>query len=73
MYAYCSSGSSESTQDLVFCGHSIIAENGEMLCENSALADTGYMLVQDGDVATNGTSAEDAAIRSYLEGGFYYE
>ena len=34
---------------------------------------SGYVLVRDGDVATTGTSAEDAAIRNYLESGFYYE
>ena len=48
--------------------------NGRPLCEVRQISSlSGYMLVQDGDVATNGTSAEDAAIRSYLEGGFYYE
>ena len=34
---------------------------------------SGYILVQDGDVAINGTSTEDAAVRQYLESGFYYE
>ena len=33
----------------------------------------GYMIIQDGDVALNATSAEDAKVRAYLEGGFYYE
>lgn len=48
--------------------------NGRPLCEVRQISSlTGYMLVQDGDVATNGTSAEDAAIRNYLESGFYYE
>ena len=50
IYAYASAGYSESTSDLVFSGHSIIAENGTILCENSDLADTGYMLVQDCDL-----------------------
>lgn len=48
--------------------------NGRPLCEVRQINNlSGYMLIQDGDVATNGTSAEDAAIRNYLEGGFYYE
>lgn len=32
-YIYCSSGEGESTQDLVFGGHNIIAENGTILAE----------------------------------------
>lgn len=48
--------------------------NGRPLCDVRQIGTlSGYMLVQDGDVAINGTSAEDAAVRNYLEGGFYYE
>ena len=48
--------------------------NGRPLCDVRQISSlSGYMLVQDGDVAINGTSAEDAAVRNYLEGGFYYE
>ena len=48
--------------------------NGRPLCDVRQISTlSGYMLVQDGDVAINGTSAEDAAVRNYLEGGFYYE
>jgi len=50
IYAFASAGFTESTSDLVFSGHSIIAENGTVLCENSSLTDTGYMLVQDCDL-----------------------
>ena len=50
IYAFASAGYTESTADLVFSGHSIIAENGTVLCENSALTDTGYLLVQDCDL-----------------------
>lgn len=48
--------------------------NGRPLCQVRRI-DTlsGYMIIQDGDVTINGTSAEDREIRSYLEGGFYYE
>ena len=50
LYAYCSSGSSESVQDLVFCGHSIIAENGTLLAQNDKIIDNDYMMVMDADL-----------------------
>ena len=50
VYAYASAGYTESTSDLVFSGHSIIAENGTVLAENAALTDTDYLLVQDCDL-----------------------
>ena len=50
VYAYCSSGSSESTQDLVFSGHSIIAENGGVLAQNEKVIDNDYMLITDADL-----------------------
>ena len=34
---------------------------------------SGYVMVQDGDVPIDGTASEAAEIRSYLEGGFFYE
>lgn len=34
-YVYCSAGDGESTTDLVFSGHNIIAENGRVLAENN--------------------------------------
>ena len=52
VYAYCSSGSSESTQDLVFSGHSIIAENGKVLAQNAKLIDNDYLLLADADLGT---------------------
>lgn len=50
IYAFCSSGYTESTQDLVFSGHSVIAENGLVLAENPNQLDTDYMLVHDCDL-----------------------
>ncbi len=50
IYAYCSSGCTESTQDLVFCGHSVISENGDTLAENKKQIDTDYLLIQDADL-----------------------
>ena len=48
--------------------------NGYPVCNPKTISNlSGYILVRDGDVATNGTSTEDAAIKNYLETGFYYE
>lgn len=37
-YVYCDAGLGESTQDLVFAGHNIIAENGKILSESKRFA-----------------------------------
>lgn len=48
--------------------------NGRPLCQVKTISTlSGYMIIQDGDVTINGTAAEDAKIRNYLESGFYYE
>lgn len=47
-YIYCSAGDGESTQDMVFSGHNIIAENGAILAE-SKLFENG-MTVSEIDV-----------------------
>ena len=49
-YVLVSAGYTESTQDTVFSGHSIIAEKGRILKENEHLLDAGYMLVCDSDL-----------------------
>ena len=50
IYAFCSAGYTESTSDLVYSGHSLIAENGKILAENAVPIATDYMLVQDCDL-----------------------
>ena len=50
VYAFCSAGVTESTQDLVFSGHSLLAQNGRLLGENPDLAATDYMLIRDADL-----------------------
>ena len=50
IYAYCSAGYTESTSDLVFSGHSVIAENGTLLAESEGVVASDYMLVQDCDL-----------------------
>ncbi|MGN0976604.1 MAG: NAD(+) synthase [Faecousia sp.] len=50
VYAYCSAGSTESTQDLIFSGQSIIAENGVILAQAREPIASDYLLVQDCDL-----------------------
>ena len=50
VYAYVSAGSTESTTDMVFSGHSIVAENGRLLAESLPGQLTDYMLVTDCDL-----------------------
>ena len=50
VYAYCSAGWTESTQDLVFSGQSFVAENGVILQESKELIATDYLLIQDCDL-----------------------
>ncbi len=55
-YAYSSAGPTESTTDLVFGGHCLIAENGKLLKESPRVGDGGpidrgtYFITQDVDV-----------------------
>ncbi|MBO5836836.1 MAG: NAD(+) synthase [Oscillospiraceae bacterium] len=66
-YAFCSAGATESTQDLVFSGHSVIAQKGKVLAQNEKDIDSDYMLITDVDLgairADRGQSAtfRDAA------------
>lgn len=50
VYAYASAGCTESTQDLIFSGHSLIAENGTLLAEHQEPISTDYLLIQDVDL-----------------------
>ena len=49
IYAFVSAGYTESTQDLVFSGHSMVTEDGDLLQENQQQLQTDYLLVQDAD------------------------
>jgi len=49
-YVYASAGAEESTTDLVFSGHSIIAENGAIKAENQKLIDSNYLITYDIDI-----------------------
>lgn len=51
-----------------------IALNGRPLRKKKKINTlSGYVLVQNGDVPIPGTRDEQAKIKAYLEGGFYYE
>ncbi len=49
-YIYASSGVGESTTDLVFGGHCIVAENGVLLAESERFRRGGHLLVVDVDL-----------------------
>lgn len=49
-YVYASSGVGESTTDLVFGGHAIIAESGDILAESERFVDANQLIVSDIDV-----------------------
>ena len=74
VYAYCSAGMMESTQDGVYSGHSMIAENGSILAENEVVADTGYMIVMDCDLGKvrslrrRDPLFQNRMVRNYSEG-----
>ena len=50
IYAFCSAGITESSQDLLYSGHSAIAQCGTVLTENKEALQTDYLLVHDGDL-----------------------
>ena len=50
VYVFASAGYTESTSDLIFSGHSIMAENGRILAEQRDLPAADYMCVQDFDL-----------------------
>ena len=49
-YVYCSAGYGESTQDLVYSGAALIAENGHILAENQRFSLTDSLIAADLDI-----------------------
>ncbi len=49
-YAFCSAGCKESTSELVFSGHSLIAENGKIIAEQTESISSDYMIISDVDL-----------------------
>lgn len=50
-YAYASAGVGESTTDLVFSGHCLIAENGTLLSESTRFSRSASLAIADIDIA----------------------
>lgn len=51
-----------------------LSDIGRPLCEVRTLGSlSGYMQVRSGDIPLNGTAEEQAAVRAFLESGFFYE
>lgn len=51
-----------------------IPERGRPLCQREKISDlSGYVLCAEGDISAPATMSELMSIKSYLEGGFYYE
>ena len=70
IYAYVSAGSTESTADLVYSGHSMIVENGTVLKENENLIDSDYMIVQDCDLGR--IRAERQKNPTFRQAAYFY-
>lgn len=49
-YVYANAGMGESTQDLVFSGHSLIAENGSLLAEKKPFDEKNRFIISDIDI-----------------------
>ena len=53
-----------------------LAHHGRPLCQNVVMQNVtsgSYCLAMDGDIQISGTAGEQAALKEFLEGGFYYE
>ncbi len=59
-YVYCSSGVHESTQDIVFGGHCLIAENGTLLTESERFRRDAFMIAADVDIERVRADRRDA-------------
>ena len=70
IYAYTSAGCTESTSDLIYSGHSIIAENGRILAENGQPVTTDYCLVMDCDLGK--VRADRRRTQNYGAAGEHY-
>lgn len=69
-YLYVSAGCEESTTDLVFSGHSIIAENGSIRNESKDFIASDYLLVADLDLER--LQKERMKCKSYGDSRKYY-
>ncbi len=68
-YVYCSAGPEESTQDLVFSRHHLIAENGTVLAENKPFAAGGENGLLITEIDTQRLAAERHRISDFARTG----
>ena len=61
-YAYASAGWGESTQDVVYGGHCLVAENGRMLAQTKPLDDEGLVLAGDAPAHSGAAAVVDLGI-----------
>ena len=71
VYALCSAGCQESTQDLVFSGHSLIAAGGKVMAENENLVDSDYLLMADCDLAM--IRSNRSKVNTFRDAAKFYE
>lgn len=69
-YVYTSAGECESTQDLIFSGHSLVAENGNLAAENDKTIDSDYLIVSDIDMGK--IKADRLKLKSFGESASLY-
>ncbi|MGF1581403.1 MAG: NAD(+) synthase [Gemmataceae bacterium] len=69
-YVYASNGVHESTTDVVFGGHSMIAENASLLAESKRFGREGTLITADVDVAKLQT--ERMILNSFGDSRFYH-
>jgi NAD+ synthase (glutamine-hydrolysing) len=70
-YVYCSAGSGESTQDLIYSGHSLICENGTILKENKKTIDNDYLMICDTDLGK--IRSDRRKNKSFKDCSLYYK
>ena len=69
-YLYCSAGSSESTQDVIFSGHCMLAENGVVLNENKDYIASDYLMIADIDLGK--LRGERVRMKSFADAASHY-
>lgn len=70
VYAYCGAGCTESTQDLVFSGYSLISADGVVLGEQEDPIATDYALIRDVDLGT--IRVDRRRMKTFGEAGALY-
>jgi NAD+ synthase (glutamine-hydrolysing) len=70
-YAYASAGPGESTTDMVFGGHCLIAENGSLLSQSQRVGD-GLDRAEEGSCTTADVDLDRLAIDRLRQGSFHH-